>query len=198
MSLERLRQQLHDGAARRLQPVAVLLSALGLRPNHLTGLGVVLTAAAALLLILERLPAAGVVWLLASSMDLLDGVLARHQGRASTYGAFLDSTFDRVAEGLLLAAIVYFLARHGESADAAIAVVALLGSFLISYTRARAEGLGLACNVGLATRPERVLILALGLLLGALSLAVYVLAALTLITSLQRITYVKSLTSSGN
>lgn len=195
MSLEAIRRRLHDGAALRLQPLTELLSGLGVRPNHLTLLGVLLTGAAAWLLILELLLAAGLVWLLASAMDLLDGVLARHQGCASKYGAFLDSTFDRVSEGILLTAIVYYLAQHETSLDAAVAVLALLGSFLISYTRARAEGLGIPCNVGLATRFERVAILALGLLFSELSLAVYVLAALTMITSLQRISYVKSASS---
>lgn len=198
MRLEDFRQQLHDGAALRLQPLAVTLTDFGVRPNHLTGLGVVLTAVAAGLLVLDLLPAAGLIWLLASAMDLLDGVLARHQGSASKYGAFLDSTFDRVSEGILLASVVYYLARYDEPVDAALAVVALLGSFLISYTRARAEGLGIACDVGLATRVERVLILALGLIFSALALAIYVLTVLTLVTCLQRISHVKSLSSGGD
>ena len=198
MRVEQIRHKLHEAVARRLLPTAVLLTALGMRPIHLTTLGVALSVVAACLLIAKAFFLAGLVWLIASSMDLLDGLLARHQGCASKYGAFLDSTFDRISEGLLLTAFVYYFALHNQPIDAAVAVIALLGSFLISYTRARAEGLGITCNVGLATRAERVAILALGLIFSALSLAIYVLAILTTVTWLQRITYVKSASSTNN
>ncbi|MCC2663084.1 MAG: hypothetical protein K0S35_1006, partial [Geminicoccaceae bacterium] len=122
---------------------------------------------------------AGAMYILAASLDLLDGVLARMGKMASRFGAFLDSTADRISEGVVFAAIAYHFAQHGQSVDAALTVLALLGSLLVSYTRARAEGLGLQCKVGIVTRAERVILIALGLMLGLLPEAIYLLVALT-------------------
>jgi CDP-diacylglycerol--glycerol-3-phosphate 3-phosphatidyltransferase len=134
-------------------------------------------------------------------MDTLDGRYSRMSGKGTPFGAFLDSTLDRLEEGIVLTAVAaYFAARHNQVAVAAV-VVAVLGSLMVSYTRARAEALGVECKVGLATRPVRVVIIAAGLVfakgasLGHFELlapAVYVLAGLTVITTVQRIVHVRS------
>jgi CDP-diacylglycerol--glycerol-3-phosphate 3-phosphatidyltransferase len=134
-------------------------------------------------------------------MDTLDGRYSRMSGKGTAFGAFLDSTLDRLEEGIVLIAVgAYFAARHKEVAAAAT-VAAVLGSLMVSYTRARAEALGVECKVGLATRPVRVVILSAGLVFakGAsighfelLAPAVYVLAGLTILTTFQRIAHVRS------
>jgi CDP-diacylglycerol--glycerol-3-phosphate 3-phosphatidyltransferase len=143
---------------------------------------------------------AGIAFIVGSVMDTLDGRYSRMSGKGTQFGAFLDSTLDRVEEGVVLTAVAaYFAARHNQAAVAAV-VAAVLGSLMVSYTRARAEALGVACKVGLATRPVRVVILSAGLVfakgasLGNFELlapAVYVLAGLTLLTMLQRIWHVR-------
>ncbi len=120
----------------------------------------------------------------------MDGTLARVTGRATKFGAFFDSTVDRISEGVVFAAITYRFAIDGESVLAAVVVLALLGSLLVSYVRARAEGLGGKCKVGLLTRAERVILLTLGLLFGLLEHTIVLLAVLTAVTVAQRIYYV--------
>jgi CDP-diacylglycerol--glycerol-3-phosphate 3-phosphatidyltransferase len=175
-------------------------------PNALTALGVLLCAAAAILVPFEDRNQYLFYWLGAalfvagSVLDILDGALARAGGRSTPFGAFLDSTTDRVSEGFVLAAIAFVFARRGHDVFVLVTVGAVAGSFLVSYTRARAEALGVECKVGLATRPVRVVILSIGLLfargasLGHFELlapAVYVLAGLTVLTTLQRIFHVR-------
>ena len=126
-------------------PVATLLLWCRVTPNQVSLMGVVLTLVTAALIVDGRLLLAGVLYILAASLDLLDGVLARLAKLVSRFGAFLDSTADRVSEGVVFAAIAYHFASRGQPVDAALAVLALLGSVLVSYTRARAEGLGLEC-----------------------------------------------------
>ncbi len=134
-------------------------------------------------------------------MDTLDGRYSRMSGKGTQFGAFLDSTLDRIEEGIVLAAVAWYFADIGDSVAAAFCVVAVLGSLMVSYTRARAEALGIECKVGIATRPVRVVILSIGLVFakGAgigdfelLAPAVYVLAALTAVTALQRVWHVRS------
>src|SRR2546421_4895903 len=133
-------------------------------------------------------------------MDTLDGRYSRMSGKGTPFGAFLDSTLDRIEEGIVLAAVAAYFAARGKDLAVAATVVAVLGSLMVSYTRARAEALGVECKVGLATRPVRVVILAIGLAfargasLGDFELlapAVYVLAALTVLTTIQRILHVR-------
>jgi CDP-diacylglycerol--glycerol-3-phosphate 3-phosphatidyltransferase len=133
-------------------------------------------------------------------MDTLDGRYSRMSGKGTPFGAFLDSTLDRLEEGIVLAAVAGYFALYGQRVPAAAAVVAVLASLMVSYTRARAEALGVECKVGIATRPVRVVILSIGLLFakgaslgnfGLLKPAVYVLAALSLITVAQRIWHVR-------
>jgi CDP-diacylglycerol--glycerol-3-phosphate 3-phosphatidyltransferase len=171
-----------------------------LTPNaiSMTGLALNLVAAA---LVWERFYfLGGIAFIVGSVMDTLDGRYSRMSGKGSPFGAFLDSTLDRIEEGIVLTAVAATFAREGRSGAAAAVVVAVLASLMVSYTRARAEALGVECKVGIATRPVRVVILSIGLVfargasLGDFSLlapAVYVLAGLSVITVAQRIWHVK-------
>ena len=185
--LEQLRQALQHRFERALTPLAGLLHRLGVSADQISVTGFVLNAAAAALVITGDLVAAGALYLLAGLLDLLDGVLARTGGKPTRFGAFLDSTLDRASEGVVFAAIGYRFAAEGSAVDAGIVVLALLGSFLVSYVRARAEGLGAECRVGIATRAERVVLVALGLLSGMLPEAIRLVAVLTAVTVAQRI-----------
>ena len=171
-----------------------------LTPNAISLTGFALNVAAAVLVFERLFFLAGVAFVIGSVMDTLDGRYSRMSGKGTPFGAFLDSTLDRIEEGVVLLAVAaYFATRHDEAAVAAV-VAAVLGSFMVSYTRARAEALGVACKVGVATRPVRVVILSAGLVfakgasLGHFELlapAVYVLAGLTVLTVLQRIWHVR-------
>jgi CDP-diacylglycerol--glycerol-3-phosphate 3-phosphatidyltransferase len=172
-----------------------------LTPNSISLTGFALNIAAAGLVVGRLFFLAGIAFIVGSVMDTLDGRYSRMSGKGTPFGAFLDSTLDRLEEGIVLIAVgAYFAARHDEAAVAAT-VAAVLFSLMVSYTRARAEAIGVECKVGLATRPVRVVILAIGLLfakgasLGSFELlapAVYVLAALTAVTTLQRILHVRA------
>ncbi len=171
-----------------------------LTPNTISLTGFVLNVAAAALIVDRMFFLAGITFIVGSVMDTLDGRYSRMSGKGTPFGAFLDSTLDRLEEGIVLIAVAaYFASLHNQVAVAAV-VAAVIGSLMVSYTRARAEALGVACKVGLATRPVRVVILSIGLVFakGAsignfelLAPAVYVLAALSIFTMIQRILYVR-------
>ncbi len=156
---------------------------------------------AAVLVTQELFFLAGVAFVLGSVMDTLDGRYSRMSGKGTLFGAFLDSTLDRIEEGIVLAAVAGYFAAEGRDFAAAMCVVAVLFSLMVSYTRARAEALGVECKVGLATRPVRVVLLSIGLIfakgagLGDFELlapAVYVVAALTIFTTFQRVWHVRN------
>jgi CDP-diacylglycerol--glycerol-3-phosphate 3-phosphatidyltransferase len=171
-----------------------------LTPNAISLTGFALNLAAAGLIVGRLFFLAGVAFIVGSIMDTLDGRYSRMSGKGTQFGAFLDSTLDRLEEGIVLTAVgAYFASRNNQAAVAAV-VAAVMFSLMVSYTRARAEALGVACTVGLATRPVRVVILSIGLVFarGAsighfelLAPAVYVLAALSLVTTIQRIAHVR-------
>ena len=169
-------------------------------PNALTTAGVSLCIAAAVLVPFEDRNEllfywlAAVVFVVGSVLDILDGALARAGGKSTPFGAFLDSTTDRVGEGAMLAAIALVFARAGNDTAVVFTVVAVSGSFLVPYVRAKAEALGLRGDVGLGSRAERVVVLTAGLVLapwGALQWLIYLLAATSLITVLQRVLHVR-------
>ena len=172
-----------------------------LTPNAISLTGFALNLTAAGLVVGRMFFLAGIAFIVGSVMDTLDGRYSRMSGKGTPFGAFLDSTLDRLEEGIVLTAVAaYFASRHNQVAVAAV-VASVLASLMVSYTRARAEALGVACKVGLATRPVRVVILSIGLVFarGAsighfelLAPAVYVLAALSAVTVVQRIVYVRS------
>jgi CDP-diacylglycerol--glycerol-3-phosphate 3-phosphatidyltransferase len=171
-----------------------------LTPNAISLTGLVLNVVAAGLVWERLFFLGGVSFIVGSVMDTLDGRYSRMSGKGTPFGAFLDSTLDRIEEGIVLTAIAANFAREGRPGAAAAVVVAVLASLMVSYTRARAEALGVECKVGIATRPVRVVILSAGLVFArgasighfsVLAPAVYVLAALSVVTVLQRIWHVR-------
>lgn len=186
-------------AAQRRELVRDRLIESRLTPNAISLTGLALNLAAAVLVWERLFFLAGVSFVIGSVMDTLDGRYSRMSGKGTQFGAFLDSTLDRIEEGIVLTAVAAVFAAEGRSGAAAAVVIAVLASLMVSYTRARAEALGVECKVGIATRPVRVVILSAGLvfggsLLGSVSLlapAVYVLAGLSVITVLQRIWHVR-------
>jgi len=189
-AIESLRTRLGARIAAAVGPLLHLLARQGVTPHQVTVAGCALAVCAALVLMAGYRTGAGSLFLVASLLDLADGTLARLTGKATAFGKFLDSTLDRVGEGVMLMAVAYCLSLENNAPAVAAAVLALLGGQLTSYIRARAEVLGLACTVGLATRPERVAIMVAGLLLDQLAIAMYVLAAVSSITVGQRFYFV--------
>jgi len=186
------------GARRLLRPAAQLIADLGIPPTTLTLAGLALSVLAGWSLGIGHLPRAGILLALAGLCDMMDGAAARAGNRASRVGAFLDSTTDRYAEVLVfLGALHFYLVRSPRGAEAGTATVILLalaGSLLVSYVRARAEAIGIDCEVGLLERPERLIILIVGLLLGpsAFRVLLWVLMVLSHFTAFQRIRHVLS------
>ena len=187
-------------SAQRRELVRNKLIESRLTPNAISLTGFVLNVLAAALVWERLFFLGGVSFIVGSVMDTLDGRYSRMSGKGTPFGAFLDSTLDRIEEGIVLTAVAAVFAREGRPGAAAAVVIAVLASLMVSYTRARAEALGVECKVGIATRPVRVVILAVGLVfargasLGHFSLiadAVYVLAALSVVTVLQRIWHVR-------
>jgi CDP-diacylglycerol---glycerol-3-phosphate 3-phosphatidyltransferase len=175
-------------------------------PNVLTATGVTLCLVAAVIVPFEDRNQILFYWLgafvfvVGSILDILDGALARAGGKSTPFGAFLDSTTDRVGESAMLAAIGLVLARDGNDIAVVFTILAVAGSILVSYTRAKAEGLGLRGDVGLGSRAERVVVITAGLVLapwGLLPWAIYLLAATAWITVLQRILHVRKQLAHG-
>jgi CDP-diacylglycerol--glycerol-3-phosphate 3-phosphatidyltransferase len=177
-----------------------------LTPNAISMTGLVGNVIAAVLVTQRYFFLAGIAFVLGSVMDTLDGRYSRMSGKGTPFGAFLDSTLDRVEEGIVLTAVAAYFASRGDELAVGAVVVAVLFSLMVSYTRARAEALGVECKVGLATRAVRVVIISAGLLfakgagLGDFDLlapAIYLLAALTVITTFQRIFHVRGALASA-
>jgi len=171
-----------------------------LTPNAISMVGLAGSLIAVVLITQEMFILGGIAFIIGSVMDTLDGRYSRMSGKGTLFGAFLDSTLDRISEGIVITAIAWYFAESGDSLAAAACVYAVLGSLMVSYTRARAEALGVECTVGLATRPVRVVILSIGILfaegmgLGDFELlapAIYVMAALTTVTVIQRVWHVR-------
>jgi len=172
-----------------------------LTPNAISMAGLVGNLVAAGLVIDGRFFLAGLAFIIGSVMDTLDGRYSRMSGKGTLFGAFLDSTLDRIEEGVVIAAVAWHFAEQGENVAAAMCVLVVLGSLMVSYTRARAEALGVECKVGIATRPVRVVLLSAGLIFAdgelisgfdLLPIVIYVMAALTAITTLQRVWHVRT------
>jgi CDP-diacylglycerol--glycerol-3-phosphate 3-phosphatidyltransferase len=171
-----------------------------LTPNAISLSGFILNLAAAVLVVERLFFLAGVAFIVGSVMDTLDGRYSRMSGKGTLFGAFLDSTLDRIEEGIVLTAVAWYFADNGDAVAAAACVIAVLGSLMVSYTRARAEALGVECKVGIATRPVRVVLLSIGLVFakGAgvfdvelLAPSIYAMAALTAVTVGQRVWHVR-------
>lgn len=172
-------------------PVGRALFRLRLRPNHLTILGLVVSLFAAGAFIAGQVRTAGFLLIAAGLFDLLDGSLARASGQVTAFGAFLDSVIDRYSDLVVLLGIVVLFAQMSQKRGALIAMAGLVGSVMVSYTKARAESIGVECNVGFMERPERMLCLIAGALFDVLEPALWVLAILANITALQRILFTR-------
>src|SRR3954452_20791218 len=171
-----------------------------LTPNAISLTGFALCVVAAVLVWEEMWVLGGLAFIVGSVCDTVDGRYSRVSGKGSPFGAFLDSTLDRIAEGVVPTAVGAYFSRRGDDLAVAATVLAVLASLMVSYTRARAEALGVECKVGIADRPVRVVILSAGLVLAAgelidgldlLAPAVYVLAGLSVVTVVQRIWHVR-------
>ena len=169
------------------EPVARALLRARIRPNQLTFLGLAISGLSALAFAADRQRWGGVLLGLAGACDILDGALARASGQVSPFGAFLDSVLDRYSDLLVLAGLIVLFGRLGRGADVVATLVALIGTVMVSYTRARAESIGVECRVGFMERCERLLVLIGGALVDLLVPAVWVVAAGANATAVHRI-----------
>jgi CDP-diacylglycerol--glycerol-3-phosphate 3-phosphatidyltransferase len=179
-----------EHVARASEPVARGLLAARLRPNQLTLLGLAASALAAGAFASGALRWAGLLLAVAGALDILDGALARVSARESPFGAFLDSVLDRYSDLLVLAGVVVLYVRQGRSVEVAVTLAALLGTVMVSYTRARAESVGVECRVGVLERGDRLLLLIAGALLGFLLPALWLVAIGANLTAVHRIVHV--------
>lgn len=183
------------------QPLVRLLARTSITPNTITWLGLLIAVAAGVLIGTEHLFASGFVMLLGGFFDIIDGALARTTGQASRFGAILDSTLDRLGEAAVLLGLLVFYAGQQYVAGIVVVGVVWVASVLVSYIRARAEAMDLECEVGFFTRAERVVVLALGLLLSSISNALFValciIAVLSVVTVVQRLSHVWQQTKPG-
>ena len=178
------------------------LAGLGITPNTLTVLGLLLSILTAFIIAQGWLFAGGLLVLFAGIFDMFDGAMARARNAATTFGAFFDSTLDRYSESIILFGLLFYALREPGLQDRfwpfgneqpwliVLIYIAVVGSLMVSYAKARAEGLGLECKTGLLARPERVVILAIGLLTGAVIWALVVLAIFSNVTTVERIVHI--------
>jgi CDP-diacylglycerol--glycerol-3-phosphate 3-phosphatidyltransferase len=177
-------------AYRITDPIVGILSKSGITPNALTFINLALSIAAAYVIATGHLVLGGVLVLVSGLFDLLDGALARFTKQTTKFGAILDSTVDRISEAATLCGLlIWYVPQEGANLKIVLIFVVLIGSFLVSYIRARAEGLGWQCQVGLFTRAERVIVLAIGLLINQIFIALCVLVVFVFITVVQRLVY---------
>jgi len=177
-------------AYRITDPIVGTLNKSGITPNALTLINLALNIVAAYVIATGHFLIGGVLVLVAGLFDLLDGALARFTKQTTKFGAILDSTVDRISEAAILCGLlIWYAPQEGASLKIMLIFVVLIGSFLVSYIRARAEGLGWQCQVGLFTRAERVIVLAIGLLINQIFIALCVLVVFVFITVVQRLVY---------
>ena len=184
-------QGLQDSFIKLLSPLIALFSKWGLNPNSFTFAGVMITSIGAAAFLMGYIRLAGTLILLGGFCDTVDGLLARNSGKASRFGALLDSTVDRYSEFIMflgIAAHCFYTEDYGSSAAT---FLALCGSFMVSYTRSRAESLGFEGKIGIMQRPERIVLIGLGALihLSAFKFAIWLVAVLANFTALQRIRF---------
>jgi CDP-diacylglycerol--glycerol-3-phosphate 3-phosphatidyltransferase len=179
-----------SGAAVVLDPIARGLGRIGVHANAVTVLGLMLQLAVGVLLGLGHIKAGGWMLLLVAPVDAIDGAVARALGEKSAFGAFLDSTVDRLSDAALILGLTASALREGSTVEASLWLVSLVAAQMVSYVRARAESLGLTCKVGLLTRMERVVLIGVFAALGLQSILVWVFAVLSWVTLVQRLAYV--------
>ncbi|MCK4402211.1 MAG: CDP-alcohol phosphatidyltransferase family protein [Dehalococcoidia bacterium] len=187
-SLAELRGNL---ASRITNPLVGILSKSRLKPNTLTFIELAISIGAAYAIVIGYFLLGGVLVLVSGLFDLLDGALARFTKQSTKFGAILDSTIDRLSEAAIFCGLLVWYMPKVATLEIVLIFAALIGSFLVSYIRARAEGLGLECRVGLFTRAERVIVLAVGLLVNQVFIALWVLVVFVYITVAQRLLYLR-------
>lgn len=188
--LQVVRDAIRTKATHTFNPLATGLGNMGISPNHLTILGFLLSIGVGILLAEGQFFWGGVLLVFTSLFDGLDGLVARASGKAGKFGAHLDSTLDRYSEGVVFLGLLIYYSKANSVLDTVLIFVALLASLMVSYTKARAEGLGLECKVGLLSRLERLVILILGLTLNQVRLALWAIAILANLTAVQRMIHV--------
>jgi CDP-diacylglycerol--glycerol-3-phosphate 3-phosphatidyltransferase len=177
-------------AHRITDPIVGILSKSGITPNALTFINLALNIAAAFIIAMGNFLLGGILVLVAGLFDLLDGALARFIKKTTRFGAILDSVADRISEAAIFCGLlVWYIPQEGASLEIVLIFVVLIGSFLVSYIRARAEGLGWQCQVGLFTRAERVIVLAIGLLINQIFIVLCILVVFVFFTVFQRLIY---------
>ena len=186
----------HKVAERFTTPAARILAKTGVTPNTLTVMGFMVSVAAGVLIATEYFLAGGLVVLFAGAFDLIDGPVARTTGKTTKFGGFLDSTLDRMSEAAVLAGILAFYAFNDGTWESLLAYGCFVGSVMVSYLRARAEGLGVKCEVGMFTRVERVIVMSIGLMFGqrfdlAIPIMLGIITVLAFVTVAQRLLHVQ-------
>jgi CDP-diacylglycerol--glycerol-3-phosphate 3-phosphatidyltransferase len=183
--------ELRTAAGRMIvKPIAPALARAGFTPNVLTIIGLVINLASAALVALGYFLAGALVILFSGLFDMLDGAVARYNQQTTRFGALLDSTIDRVQEGAVYFALAWFFYNQGQPWEVYLSFGAMIGSFLVSYVRARAEGLGIECKEGIFTRPERIILLALGLIINQMLIILAIMVVMTFFTVIQRVVVV--------
>jgi len=170
-------------------PLGFIAKRIPFSPNVLTVAGFFITLIAAFV-IPYNIRLGGIFIMIGGIFDMLDGIVARTSGKTTKFGAFLDSVLDRYSDAFLFLSIAWYLAAHGDHTGSFLSIGTLMGAFLISYTRARAEGLGESCHTGLMERPERIILLIFATLTGWIVPVLWVMLVLTHVTVIQRIYYV--------
>jgi phosphatidylglycerophosphate synthase len=178
------------------RPLENLAKNIPFHPNTLSIAGFLITVVASVALI-SNLVLGGILVIAGGLFDVLDGVVARVNGKKTRFGAFLDSVLDRFSDALILLAVGWNLFNHGNLTGAVLCLITLVGAFLISYTRARAEGLGEDCKQGLMERPERIILISLGAVTGFIIPILWAMLILTQLTVFQRIYHVWKITEGG-
>jgi phosphatidylglycerophosphate synthase len=178
---------------RLFDPIAQLLLRMGARPNHMTVLGLGVSIAAAYVFSVGRLRGGAVLLAVAGLFDFFDGAVARLAGSDSDYGAFLDSVVDRYSDVAVLLGILVFYQQGHDTTGAVLTMATLAGTVMTSYTKARAQSIGVRCDIGVIERPERLIVLIAGATFQLLTVVMAVLAVLTNVTALQRIVYTRKI-----
>jgi CDP-diacylglycerol--glycerol-3-phosphate 3-phosphatidyltransferase len=173
-----------------LDPTARVIARTGVTPNMLTVIGFLLNVGVAIVLAAGYLRLGGVLLVFSAAFDALDGTLARLTGQQSRFGAFFDSTVDRYSEAVVYGGLLYYYLDQGAHTEVLLIYGAIIGSVMVSYARARAEGLGLECKVGLLTRFERIVVLCIGLILDLATPALWLIAIFANLTAVQRMVHV--------
>jgi CDP-diacylglycerol--glycerol-3-phosphate 3-phosphatidyltransferase len=172
-------------------PVARVLLRARVRPNHLTVVGLGVSIVAAYAIAEDRLRVAAILLALAGLCDFFDGALARLANRVSTFGAFLDSVVDRYSDLVVLLGVVLYYERRADTVGLCVTLLTVVGTIMVSYTKARAQSIGVTCEIGLMERPERLIVLIAGALFNVLTPAMIALALLTNLTAVQRILHTR-------